>query len=167
MPVITSTASDQKERLFDNFDGNVVTLSSIGGKTYYVSAPNETAFSDWSVRDAEETITTTALSVNTYTVADGTKFRLDEVLPVLDSSDEQIGAVKITDISGNDITVSEIQSFTKTSGDKLVLRRDTYIAEDSASEFDTGLMKLVIFKCESSSVDLIGEIMGTGVKKKF
>lgn len=167
MSTITTTGSDQVLYAREDFDGQTISLKSISGYSYYLPIP-KTKIGSWAIRSSESTITTSGLTGNVYAVADGTKFRGGEVVPVLNSSNVHVGSIVILSISGNNLTFSLTagSNFTPASGDKLLLRRDSKIADGDASEIDTQRFEYILIKSESSAVDLVAEIMGTGVKKK-
>lgn len=167
MSTITTTGSDQVLYTREDFDGQLIGLKSVGGYSFYLPIP-KSKIGSWAIRSTEATITTSGLSGSVYAVADGTKFRVGEVVPVLNTSGTHVGSVVILSISGNNLTFSLTagSSYTPASGDKLLLRRDSKIADGDISVIDTQRFEYILVKSESSAVDLVAEIMGTGVKKK-
>ncbi|GEM_PF-3502357 len=169
MPTITTTGNDQKLYLKEDFNGQTISLLSSGGPTFYLEVNEDSDFDSLAIRTAEASIVTSAQSGNTYTVADGTLFRIGETVPVLDSASEHKGAIRIDSISGNVLTYSPVNDsdFEAVSGDILLLRRDTLISEDAISVIATNRFKYLLVNSGSANVDLVAEVMYTGVKKKF
>jgi len=157
MSRITTTGAVQLERLFDNYDHSELSITAKNGSGEYFATDDLAVATGATIRSSEESIATSALSGSVYTVADGTKFRVGEIVPVLSSADAYKGSVKIVSIATNDLSISHISAFTKASGDKLVLRKDSVIEEDSKQDFKE---KYLVFKSSSSAVYL-------DVKKKI
>jgi hypothetical protein len=170
MSTITTTGSDQKLYLEDEFGADkTLAITSVGGKLYFKKARTTTELATTTVRSAEETITTSGLTGSIYTVADSSKFRVnDDKYPVLNTSSVRIGTVKISAIpSATTVQVEKIgNDFTLTSGDKIVIRRDSYYREDSTNIIETSVSPYVSIKSETSAVDVVVDILGDEVKKK-
>ncbi len=174
MSTIKTTASDQTIFLEQDFNSKMVAIKSVGGKTHYVRARNAdelSAIGDIRTAETEETVTgaTVANGVITYTVADTTKYRKSETLPVLQAG-VQVGSIVIREILSS-ITFSCVQSngssFNPSSSDTLVLRQDNFIAEDDINKFASREFKFLKVKSESADVELVVEEMGDGLVKKF
>ena len=169
MPTITTTGTDQRLYLREDFNGQDMSVTSAGGYTYYANVPTDAQWDDISIRVTEVSDVTSAIADKTYTVADGSLYRLKETVPVYNTGGDHIGAIQIMKIEGNVLTYAfaNESKFTATAGDVLLLRRDTKIAEDTISVIATRRYKYLLVRTENNSVDLIAEEMYTGVKKKF
>lgn len=164
MSVIPGASADKIERLYDNYGGEMVTVGAYNGDAHMVLLEDDANLDTRAVRVAEDPITTTALSGNVYTVPNGAKFMKGEIVPVLSSASVQKGGVTITEIDGDNLTVSDIKTFTKESGDILVLREDSFIPEGYAEVVDTGDTPFAIINADSS-VKIIVDLKSQ-VKKK-
>lgn len=169
MPTIKSTGNDQRLYLKEDFNGQDISLLSLGGYTYYVPVPKDADWDSISIRTIEAYDPSTAIGTKTYTVADGSLYRVGETVPLYSAASVHKGAITITSISGNVLTYDYANGsdFVAVSGDLLLLRADTKIAEDSISVISTRLWNYLLVKTENSSVELVAEVMFTGVKKKF
>jgi len=108
----------------DYADQDVV-MSALDGDIAFLETSNPLAITDsWAIRDDIETITTSGASATTYTVADGTKFRVKEVIPVLTGLDVRRGTVIIDSIATNVLTIKNGSGLVPISGDKLQILGD-------------------------------------------
>lgn len=168
MPTITTTGAEQVTNLYDEFGSNkVLSLTSVGGRTYYVESDKIDSLSNISIRTSEVDDAISDYTNGIVTVSDSSIYRVGERLEVY-SSGTRSGVLKIVSIPTSTTLLIEVvgDDFTPLASDTIKIKKDSFFAEDSISILETEIKKCIKYKSESSAVELVVEILGEGVKKK-
>lgn len=160
------TGSDQKLFMFDEYAGADIASYPVEGGIHYIKAKSEGELEGLVVRDEVVNVTTSGLSVDVYTVADPTIFRIGERVPVLSGSGVRIGTVKVISRTATTIKVEKVseKDFDLTSGDILVLEEDSYLPELGLDIIETSVEKFALVKGDSG-VKLVQYKNDEGKKK--
>jgi hypothetical protein len=158
-----SSSAQNKVYLQELFDSEGVTLEAKDGDVYYVQNPQATDL----VRVASVTTATTGLTDTTYTVADGSIFRVGEKLLVYSSADVYKGGVRVTETDTLTVTVRNDNGLTLASGDKLYYKEDDVVTDGNVVAIDTRRIQSAIFKAsENCSLFIEKEDLRLGILKK-
>lgn len=136
-----SATTQNKVYLATLFDNESISLEAKDGDVYYVPNPNDTD----TVRTEAVTTTTTGLTDTTYTVADGSIFRVGEKLLVYSSADVFKGGVVVTATDTTEVTVRNDDDLALASGDKLWYKEDNVVTEGNIVAIDTRRYQTAIF----------------------
>jgi len=167
MATKSMTGSDIKLYMYDEFAGAEIASYPVDGGIHYIKADSLKKLDGLTVRTSETTITTTGLSDDIYTVADGTIFRVGERVPVLNGSSVRIGTVEIKATQPTGVKVEKVSEadFTLTSGDILVLEEDAYMPELGLDIIPTSSAKYALVNGDSGT-KLVQHINDSDLKKK-